>query len=158
MTDMSDLKERLRADLTAAMKAREAFGTSVLRMALAAIQTEEVAGKAARELSDSEVQAVVTREVRKRRESAEAYAAGNRPELAEKEAAEADFLAAYLPKGLSDAEVDAIIAKALSEVAAATGEEPSIRQLGQVMKLVSAEVQGRADGGAVAARVKAKLA
>lgn len=154
---MSELKERLRSDLTAAMKSREAFTTSVLRMVMAAIQTEEVAGKEARELSDAEVQSVLTREVRKRRESAEAYAAGNRPELAEKEAAEADLLAAYLPKGLSDAEVDQIVAKAIAEVAAANGEPATIKQLGQVMKLVTAEVKGRADGGSVAARVKAAL-
>lgn len=154
---MAELKDRLRADLTAAMKARDAFTTSVLRMTLAAIATEEVAGKEARELGADEEQAVVAREVRKRRESAEAYEAGGRDELARKETAEADLLATYLPAGLSDAEVDGIITHAIAEVSAATGGPATVKQMGQVMKLVTAAIQGRADGSAVAARVRAAL-
>lgn len=150
---MAGLKTRLRADLTAAMKAREPLRVQVIRMALAAIQTEEVAGKAARELSDDEECAVVTREVRKRRESAEAYVQGNRPDLAEKELAEVAILTGYLPAALSDAELDAIVA----EEVALVGPDASMRQMGAVMKAVNARIRGRAPGAVVAAKVKASL-
>lgn len=151
---MADLKSRLRADLTAAMKARDSFRTGVLRMALTAIQNEEVAGESARALTHAEEEALLGREVRKRKESAEAYVAGNRPELAAKERAEIDLLATYLPAALTEAEVDAIVAE---EVAAA-GEGVSMRQLGQVIRAVNARAKGRADGSMVAAKVKAALA
>ncbi|MDR1807586.1 MAG: GatB/YqeY domain-containing protein [Propionibacteriaceae bacterium] len=150
---MAELKARLRTDLTAAMKAKEAFATQTLRMALAAIANEEVAGKAARELTDQEEQQVVTREVRKRRESAEVYAGAGRPELAEKEAQEADFLAQYLPAALSDAELDAIVTEEVAKVADAT-----LKQMGPIIKAVNARVQGRAEGAVIAAKVKAALA
>jgi uncharacterized protein YqeY len=149
---MAELKTRLRADLTTAMKAKDAFATGTLRMALAAIANEEVAGKAARELSGQEEQQVVTREVRKRRESAEVYAAAGRAELADKETKEADLLAAYLPQALPEAELDAIIAEEVARVPGAT-----LKQMGVVIKAVNARVQGRAEGATVAAKVKALL-
>lgn len=151
---MAALKDTLRSDLTTSMKARDTFRTGVLRMVLAAIQTEEVAGTSARELSGEEELAIVGREVRKRKESAELYTTGNRPELAAKELDEVELLNTYLPAGLSEAELDAIVAE---EVAAA-GEGVSMKQMGQVIKAVNARAKGRAEGGVIAAKVKAALA
>lgn len=151
---MAALKDTLRSDLTTSMKARDTFRTGVLRMVLAAIQTEEVAGTSARELSGDEELAIVGREVRKRKESAELYTAGNRPELAAKELDEVELLGEYLPAGLSEAELDVIVAE---EVAAA-GDGVSMKQMGQVIKAVNARTKGRAEGGVIAAKVKAALA
>ena len=109
---MTELKEKLRTDLTAAMKGRDELVTATLRMALTAIGNEEVAGKEARELSDAEVVQVLTREAKKRREAAEAFANGGRPEQAEREKAEGEVLARYLPAQLSDDELSALVKKA----------------------------------------------
>lgn len=155
---MSELKDKINADKVAAMKAKDEMALSTLRMALAAIQTEEVAGKVARELSDADVLAVLNREVAKRRDSAEAYTTGNRPELAAKELAEVEVLQRYLPAALSDEELDAIVTSALAAAAAELGAAPTLRQMGQVIKAVNAEVAGRAEGAQVAAKVKAALA
>ena len=151
---MAALKAQLRSDLTTSMKARDTFRTSVLRMVLSAIQTEEVAGTSARELTAEEELAIVGREVRKRKESAELYAAGNRPELASKELAEVELLGAYLPTALTEAEVDAIVAEEVAGLA----EGASMKQMGQVIKAVNARAQGRAEGSVIAAKVKAALA
>jgi hypothetical protein len=151
---MAALKAQLRTDLTTSMKARDAFRTGVIRMVLSAIQTEEVAGASARELSEDEERAILGREVRKRKESAELYETGNRPELAAKELAEVELLGTYLPTALTEAEVDEIVAE---EVAAA-GEGVSMRHMGQVIKAVNARAKGRADGSVIAAKVKAALA
>jgi len=155
---MAELKARMRADLTTAMKARDSVRTGVLRMALAAVGTEEVAGATARELSDDEVVRVLTREVRKRREAAEAFQGAGRAEQASAELAEADLISAYLPKQLDEAELTAIVDKAVAAVAEQTGAQPGQRQMGLVMKAVNAEVAGRAEGARVAALVKARLA
>lgn len=156
---MGALKTQLKTDLVAAMKAHDDAAKSNIRMALAAIANEEVAGSEARELSDAEELKIVTREVNKRKDSAEAYAAGGRDELAAKERSEAEFLSKYLPAQLSDAEIDQIVT---AEIAAATeangGEKPGMKQMGLVMKGVNAKVAGRADGKTVAAKVKAALA
>ncbi|MDR2930952.1 MAG: GatB/YqeY domain-containing protein [Propionibacteriaceae bacterium] len=149
---MAELKDQLRSDLTAAMKSRDGFTTAVLRMAVAAITNEEVAGASARELSSAEEQAVITRAVRQRRESAETYAGAGRAELAEKEQAEADLLARYLPAALTDQELDAIVA---DQVAAVEGA--SMKQMGMIIKAVNAVVKGRADGSVVAGKVRAAL-
>jgi uncharacterized protein YqeY len=149
---MAEVKDRLRADLTAAMKARDSFTTGVLRMAIAAIATEEVSGREARELSDTQEQAVITREVRKRRESAEAYAAGHRPELAEKEEREADVLGAYIPAPITEEELDRIVTEEVDAV-----DQATMKQMGAIVKAVNARVQGRADGAIVAAKVRASL-
>lgn len=151
---MAALKDQLRTDLTTAMKARDTFRTGVLRMVLSAIQTEEVAGASARELSEDEERAVVGREVRKRKESAELYQSGNRPELAEKELTEAELLSTYLPAALTEDELDAMVA----EEVAALGEGASMKQMGAVIKAVNARAKGRAEGGVIAAKVKAALA
>ncbi|MBN9111883.1 MAG: GatB/YqeY domain-containing protein [Pseudonocardia sp.] len=155
---MSELKQRLRDDLTAAMKARDELVKGTLRMTLTAIGNAEVAGTEARELSDDEVLKVIAKEAKKRAESAEAFSAAGRTELAAQEIAEGEVLAGYLPTQLTDDELAAIAATAVAEVEADLGEKPGQRQMGQVMKKANAAAAGRADGGRVAAAVKALLA
>ncbi|GAC1443018.1 MAG: GatB/YqeY domain-containing protein [Mycobacteriales bacterium] len=149
---MAELKDRLKTDLTASMKARDELTTATLRMVLTAIGNEEVAGKAARQLADDEVLKVIAREAKKRREAADAFAAGGRPDRAERELAEGAVLDGYLPRQLSDAELEALVRVAVSE-SGASG--PSA--LGAVMKLVNPQVAGRAEGRRVAAAVRAAL-
>jgi len=156
-TPVTTLKERLRADLTAAMKARDELLKSTLRMTLTAIGNAEVAGSAARTLSDDEVVRVIAKEAKKRAEAAEAFAAAGRAELAAQERAEGEVLARYLPTQLSDDELDAIARTAVEQTAAELGAQPGPRQMGQVMKRANAAAAGRADGGRVAAAVKALL-
>ena len=149
---MSTLKERLRSDLTSAMKARDELRTSTLRMALAALKDAEVAGDAARELDDAEVQKVLAREVRKRREAADAFADAGRQEQAARERAEGDILAEYLPRQLSDEELAEIVDRVLAE-SGLSGP----KAMGPAMKAVQAQVAGRAEGSRVAALVRARL-
>jgi uncharacterized protein YqeY len=146
------LAEKLRADLTAAMKERDTVTTGALRLALAAVMEASVAGDAAEELSDDEVVAVIARAARKHEEAAEAFAAAGREESAAAERASYDVLARYLPKALDPAELEAIVAEAI-----AAGGFSSPKDMGAAMKAVNAEVAGRADGKAVAELVKAKL-
>lgn len=155
---MGTLEDRLHGDMIAAMKARDGELTTTLRMAIGALKNEKVAGKQARELSAEDEIAVLQREVRTRRDSAQAYTDGGRPELAAKELAEADVIARYLPAMLGDDELDALVAEELANAEAAAGEKPTMRQMGAIMKAVNARVAGRADGSAVAAKVKAALA
>jgi uncharacterized protein YqeY len=150
---MAELKDRLKADLTTSMKARDELTTATLRMALTAIGNEEVAGKSARQLSDEEVLKVIARESKKRREAAEAFASGGRPDRAERELAEGAVLDAYLPTQLSDDELAALVQEAVTE-AGVSGPQA----MGAVMKIVGPKVAGRADGGRVASAVKAALA
>ncbi|MHC1557724.1 GatB/YqeY domain-containing protein [Actinomycetospora sp. C-140] len=149
---MAELKERLRSDLTTAMKARDEVRVSTIRMALSAINTEEVAGDAHRELSDDEVVTVLGRESKKRRESAEAFDGAGRTELAERERAEQAVLTDYLPAQLSDEELTSLVAAAIAE----TGAEGP-KQMGAVMKVVQPQVAGRADGRRVSGEVKRQL-
>ena len=151
---MSALKDQLHADLTASMKARDALRTSTLRMVLTAITNAEVSGKQVKELSDDDVLTVLGAEAKKRREAATAFADGDRPELAQKETAEAEILAEYLPAQLGADEIAAIVTAAV-ESAGAAGQ--GMKAMGQVMGIVSPQVKGRADGGAVAAEVKRQL-
>jgi uncharacterized protein YqeY len=153
---MTSLKSKLQEDLTAAIRARDELRSSTLRLTLTAITKEEVGGKTARELSDDEVQKVIAKEAKKRREAAEAFAQGGRAESAEREKAEGELLDAYLPKQLTDEELGAIVAQAVEEAKAAGAEGP--RAMGAVMKIVNPKVAGRADGGRVAAAVKQRLA
>lgn len=155
---MAELKDRLRADLTRALKEKESTTVATLRMALTAISTEEVAGSSARDLADDEILAVLGREAKKRREAAEAFAAAGRAELAARERAEGDVLASYLPAQLADEELAGLVNDAVSEVTAATGQPPGPRQMGQVMKAATAKVAGRAEGRRVASAVRAALA
>ncbi|HEU0089366.1 MAG TPA: GatB/YqeY domain-containing protein [Pseudonocardiaceae bacterium] len=154
---MAELKDRLRADLTTALKARDTLTVATLRMALSAITTEEVAGATARELSDEEVLAVLVREAKKRREAADAFAAAGRDELAAQERAEREVLVGYLPAQLGDAEVAQLVAEAVDEVTGQLGARPGPRQIGPVMKAATARVAGRAEGSRVAAAVRAAL-
>jgi hypothetical protein len=150
------LKAQLRDDLTAAIKGRDELTKSTIRMALSAITAAEVAGDTARELDEPEVARVLTREAKKRAESAEAFDSAGRVELADKERAEAEVLARYLPKQLTDAEVDTLAEQAIAKVAD-TGAAPGPRQMGLVMKAATAAAAGRADGSRVSAAVKARL-
>ncbi|MET0189841.1 hypothetical protein EV383_0403 [Pseudonocardia sediminis] len=154
---MTTLKEQLRTDLTAAMKSRDELVKATLRLTLTAIGNAEVSGTSARELSDDEVLTVITKESKKRAESAEAFAAAGRDEQAAQERAEAEVLARYLPTQLSDDEVDALARQAVADVTAETGEQPGPRQMGQVMKKANAAAEGRAEGGRIAAAVKKQL-
>ena len=149
---MSDLKETLRADLTTAMKSRDELRTATLRMVLAAVSAEEVAGKEARELSDDEVQAVLRREAKKRREAAEAFGAAGRAEQAAREQAEGEVLADYLPAQLEDADLAALVADVVTRTGAS-----GMKDMGRVMGAVHQEVAGRAEGGRVAAEVRRQL-
>ncbi len=150
---MATLKDQLRADLTDAIKNRHELRSATLRLTLTAITTEEVAGAAARELSDDEVLRVIAREAKKRREAAEAYESGGRPAQAERERAEGSLLDAYLPAQLSDDELAGLVAAAIAE----TGAD-SPRAIGQVMKVLTPQIAGRAEGGRVAAEVRRQLA
>ncbi len=149
---MPDLKDQLRADLTTAMKSRDELRTATLRMVLAAVSAEEVAGKEARELSDDEVQAVLRREAKKRREAADAFGAAGRTQQADRERAEGDVLAAYLPAQLADADLAALVADVITRTGAS-----GMRDMGRVMGAVQGEVAGRAEGGRVAAEVRRQL-
>ncbi|RLU80607.1 glutamyl-tRNA amidotransferase [Streptomyces griseocarneus] len=153
---MTTLKSRLHDDLTAAIKARDELRSSTLRLTLSAVAYEETAGKTARELSDDEVMKVITREAKKRREAADAFEKGGRAEQAERERAEGEVLAGYLPKQLSDEELSALVAEAVAEAKAGGAEGP--KAMGAIMKIVNPKVAGRADGSRVAAEVKRLLA
>jgi uncharacterized protein YqeY len=150
---VAELKDRLRADLNDAMRARDQVRMRTLRLALTSITNEEVAGDAARDLTDDEVLRVLIREAKKRREAAEAFSAAGRGEQAEAERAEGDVLAGYLPAQLGDDELAALVAAAIGETGAA-----GPAGIGPVMKAVTPRVAGRADGARVAAEVRRQLA
>ncbi len=154
MTHMSELKDRLRADLTTAIKGRDEVRSSTLRMVLTAVTNAEVAGKQARELSDDDVIGVLSAEGKKRREAAEAFDQAGRPDSARQERAEADVIAEYLPAQLAPDEIAALV----REVVAATGAAgEGMRAMGKVMGALQPKVRGRADGAAVAAEVRRQL-
>src|SRR5437660_894264 len=134
------------------MRARDQVRLRTLRMALTSITTEEVAGATARDLSDDEIVAVLTREARKRREAAEAFGAAGRAEQAAAERAEGEVLAGYLPAQLGDDELAELVAAAIAETGA-TG----MKSMGQVTKTLTPPVAGRADGARVAAEVRRRL-
>ncbi|WP_067531601.1 GatB/YqeY domain-containing protein [Nocardia crassostreae] len=151
---MSELKEKLHADMTAAMKAKDALRLGTLRMLLAAIQNAEVAGAQARELTDADVIAVLAKEAKKRNEAAVVYEQAGRGELAANERAEESVIDEYLPTPLTEAEVADIADTAIAEQ---IGERPGMKQMGQVMKIATALAAGRADGSRISAAVKARL-
>ena len=150
----SSLKERLRTDLTAAIRDRDKVRSGTIRMVLTAITEAEVAGSEAVELSDQQVLDVVIREAKKRREAEAAYADAGRSELAEKERAESDVLADYLPEQLTQEEIAAIIADAIGSTGAA---DLGMKGMGKVMAQVTPQTRGKADGSAVAAEVRRQL-
>ncbi len=153
---MKSLKEQIQADLTASIRAKDSLTSGTLRMVLSAITNEEVSGKESRVLTDQDLITVLNREAKKRKESATAFDDAKRPELADKERAELEIIQAYLPAALSDAELAQIIAAAVAQATAngASGQSA----MGAVMKLVTPQVAGRADGAMVAAAVKSALA
>jgi len=154
MAGMSALKDRLRQDLTTAMKTRDEVRSSTIRMVLTAITNAEVSGKEARELSDDDVVGVLSTEAKKRREAAQAFEDGGRDEMAAKEKAEAAVIADYLPEQLGKDEIAALVTAAIEQVGAA-GE--GMRAMGKVMGVVTPQTKGRADGGIVAAEVRRQL-
>jgi uncharacterized protein len=153
MDGMSALKDKLKADLTASLKGRDEVRLRTIRMALAAVNVEEVSGKEARELSDDEIIKVLTKEAKKRREAAEAFSNAGRAEQAQAELDEQAVLEEYLPAQLSDEELVGLVDAAIAEVGASGPQA-----MGQVMKAVNPKVAGRAEGGRVAATVRARLA
>ncbi len=146
------LKEKLQSDLTDAIRSRVEVKSGTIRMLLAAITTEEVSGKVARVLKDDEIITVLSREAKKRREAVEAYVAAKRDDLADKERAEGEVIAQYLPAQLSEDEIKKMIADAISETGAA-----GPAGMGLVMKVLSPKIAGKADGGVVSGLVKAAL-
>lgn len=154
---MSELKAKLRSDLTASMKAQDKLRTATLRMLLAAVQAEEVSGKAARDLSDDDVLKVLARESRKRGEAAQIYVTNGRGELAANERAEATIIDEYLPSQLNDDELAHVVNTAIAQVAEEIGARPSMKQMGQVMKAATAIAAGQADGARLSAAVKDRL-
>ena len=149
---MNELKEQLRTDLTDAMRARDQVRLRTLRMALTSITNEEVSGDSVHELSDDQILKVLTREAKKRREAAEAFEAAGRADQAEAERAEGEVLSAYLPAQLPDEELTALVAAAIAETGAV-----GMPAMGKVMKAVTLQVAGRAEGGRVAAEVRRQL-
>ena len=154
---MAELKDRLRADLTAAMKSQDKLRTATLRMLLAAIQAEEVSGKGSRELSDADVLKVLATGSQEALESAEIYTQNGRGELAANEHAEARVIDEYLPAPLSEAELADVVDTAIAQIAEEIGERPGMKQMGQVMKAATAIAAGKADGSRLSAAVKARL-
>ena len=146
------LKEKLQSDLTDAIRSRAEVKSGTIRMLLAAITTEEVSGKSARVLTDAEIITVLSREAKKRREAVEAYVVAKRTDLADKEKAEGDVIAEYLPAQLSEDEIKKMIADAITETGAA-----GPAGMGLVMKVLSPKIAGKADGGLVSGLVKAAL-
>ena len=146
------LKETLQGDLTEAIRSRDEVKSGTIRMVLTAITNEEVAGKSARVLTDAEIITVLSREAKKRREAAEAYEAAGRADRAAAESAEGKIIALYLPEQLSEAEIKQMIADAIAETGAS-----GPAGMGQVMKIISPKIAGKADGGTVSGLVKAAL-
>ncbi len=155
---MGELKDQIRTDLKNSMKAKDTVRTGTLRMVLSALQAEEVAGKEARTLTDDEVLKIIAKESKKRLEAAQVFDDAGRSELAQKERAEEEILSGYLPEQLSDDEVSALVDGAIAEVREQAGEDPGMRQMGQVMKAATARAAGRADGARLSAVVKSRLA
>lgn len=146
------IKDQLKSDLTQAMKGRDEVRSATIRMALTAITNEEVSGKTAKELTDAELITVLTREAKKRRESATAYRDANRTDLADRELAELAVLETYLPSQLSDEELNQLVAQAIAELGASGPQA-----MGQVMKALQPKIAGRVDGGRLATEVKTQL-
>jgi uncharacterized protein YqeY len=153
---MSSLKERIQSDLTESMRARDELLTGTLRMSLAAIMNAEVAGAEAKVLSDSETLAVLRSEAKKRAESAEIYENAGRAEQAATERAELAIIERYLPAAMDETQLQTIVAAAVAAAAADGHSGP--KAMGVIVKAVREQVGDQADGGRIAAAVKAALA
>ncbi len=146
------LKEKLQSDLTDAIRSKDGVKSGTIRMLLAAITNEEVAGKSAKVLSDAAVITVLSREAKKRREAVEAYTNAKRDDLANKEKEEAAVIALYLPEQLNEADIKKLITEAIVETNAS-----GPAGMGLVMKVLQPKIAGKADGGFVSSLVKAAL-
>ena len=146
------LDEQIESDLKTAMKARDTERVATLRMALAAIKNLRVESGHSRDLTDEETVQLLTREAKKRSEAAEAYDQAGRPELADKERRELDFLQPYLPAQISDEELAQIVDTTVAEVGATSAGD-----LGSVMSALMPKVKGKADGKRVNAMVRDRL-
>jgi len=144
------LKERITDDMKAAMRSGEKERLGVIRMLTAAIKQREVDERIT--LDDAQVLAVLEKMIKQRKESLVQFQAGNRPDLVDKESSEITLLQGYMPSQLSDAEIEALIADAITSTGAA-----SIKDMGKVMGIIKGKAQGRADMAAVGAKIKAKL-
>jgi uncharacterized protein YqeY len=144
------LKDRITEDMKTAMRAGEKERLATIRLILSAVKQREVDERIT--LDDSQVLAAIEKMMKQRKESITQFEAGGRADLVAKETAELAILQAYLPAQMSDAEIDALIAEAIASTGAA-----SIKDMGKVMGAVKAKAQGRADMGAVSARIKQKL-
>ncbi len=151
---MAELKDRLRTQLTASMKARDELRSSTLRMVLTAITNAEVSGKQSRELSNDDVTTVLAGEAKKRREASTAFADAGRGELAAKERAEAAIIGEFLPEPMTADEIAALVTATIADLGVA---DDGIRAMGRVMGAITPQVKGRADGGAVSAEVRRQL-
>jgi uncharacterized protein len=151
---MPSLKDRLRSELTASMKARDELRSSTLRMALTAITNAEVAGSQAKVLSDDDVTGVLASESKKRREAATAFQDAGRDELAAKERAEAAILAEFLPEPMTPEQISELVSRTIVELGVA-GE--GMKAMGRVMGTITPQTKGRADGAAVSAEVRRQL-
>ncbi len=147
---MTDYKTRLTDTLKDAMRAREMDRVAVIRSVQAAIKQIEIDGQTS--LDDAGVLAVLEKQLKQRRESISAYTAAGRQDLADREQAEIDVIAGFLPQPLTDAELDALISDAIAAQGAS-----SIRDMGKVMNALRPQIAGRADAAAVSARIKARL-
>ncbi|MCW2823022.1 MAG: glutamyl-tRNA amidotransferase [Marmoricola sp.] len=154
MASMSALKDQLRDDLTASIKSGDKVRSSTIRMVLTAVTNAEVAGKESRELSDADVLGVLSSESKKRREAAEAFAGAGRTEQAAKERAEAEVIAGYLPEQLSEDEITALVSATIDELGV---REDGMKAMGRVMGALQSRTRDRADGGVIAAAVRAQL-
>lgn len=150
---MNELKTQLETDMRAALKAQDKVTLGTLRMVLAAVKNEEIAGKSPRVLDDSDVVKVLVKQAKQRREAADAFRAGGRDESADTELAEEAVIKRYLPSELTEAEVTQLVRDAISE-----GGFAGPRDMGKVMKAIGPKTAGRADGKLVAGIVKAELA
>lgn len=147
------IKEQLQSDLTEAIRSRNQIVSGTIRMVLTSIRNEEVSGKEERTLSDAEIITVLTREGKKRREAAEAFADAGRADKAELEKSEGEVIAQYLPAQMSEDDVKKLVAAAIAQ-SGATGPG----DMGKVMGILKPQVAGKADGGLVSGLVKAALA
>ena len=153
---MSTLKERLHADVVTHMKDRNKTALTTVRNVLGEIEPREKSGKSPIELDDAQVTSLLQKEAAKRRETAKIYTDAGEAERAAAEVAEAEVIEAYLPRALTAEEVEAIVDETIAGLRAG-GVEPGLRQLGAVMKPVTAKVAGRFDGKAVSELVRSRL-
>jgi hypothetical protein len=147
------IKEQLQSDLTEAIRSRNEIVSGTIRMVLTSIRNEEVSGKEERTLADAEIITVLTREAKKRREAAEAFADAGRADKAELEKAEGEVIAKYLPAQMSEDDVKKLVAAAIAQSGAVGPGD-----MGKVMGILKPQVAGKADGGLVSGLVKAALA